>query len=769
MNKNRAFLLKIIHFFEKYPRDNYVFLAFWLFACLILVKLFSFTVINHEYYTALATKQQTSTTKTPISRGSIFSDNEMWKVLASSVDLNDLAIDPSVEWDKTKLVLFLTDVIYLQICDSQSAKDCQKGLNKFLWVLETPNFQMNEVYLKEQIKAYLTEKVSRQKVTSVLLKDNLTTQEAFELEKQQLSGVYVNGTNLYVNPEEVTQEASVVSALQPIIQDEESVIKNLIRKRPLKYLLIYSKLSMSNSEYIKNKLTEESQAMSRWFLDSKDTIWKFMILSSNQHRYYPENDMASTILWFVDSSWEGRYGIEWYYNQILKWKSWESYAKKDSLWRLIEPLSLEDQSSLAWANITLTIDRNIQKAVEEIIDTDLSWYRANSISVVIMDPKTGNILAMASNPRFNPNSPGEVFELEKVTYAKYPNPMIDLLGTRVLAVDNVNGSEYIYDGKKIFLREISREEYTNPGLEKYVFVNKQGWWAYKNDIIQDLYEVWSIFKPIVFAAGIDTWEIRRYDMYRDEGFVKIDNFTIKNVSSQCLGYNTFQNAMNFSCNVWMIRIAQRIGASIFHKYIDSFGIWKKTGITLEWEVFWRLDPYERWSKAQLFTTSFGQWITATMIQMAAAYSVLANGWVYYKPQIVKSIEFPDGKIVENTPEPTHRVIKEETSQTMTQVLVDWVNHWAAKNGAVAWYSIAWKTGTAQIAYKGKYESGSASTMWFFAWYAPAEDPKYVMIVKVERPRSSIFWWETVARTFARISQYLFNYYAIPPKEVLEKK
>ncbi len=764
MNKQNVFLLKMIHLFQKYPREYYVFGFFWFFMLLIILEMFSFTVVNHWYYKDLAVKQQTSTTKTPVSRGSIFSDNEKWKVLASSVDLNDLAIDPSLEWNKTKLANFLSDIVYNEICYLKSANECRKALNKFLWVLETTDFRMNEVYLKDKILSRVNERISRTKVTSVLLKDNLSVEQAFELEKLNISGIYLNGTNLFVNPEEIVDDVFVANRISLVTWDDEATVKHLIRKRTLRYLPIQTKLSISTSEYVKTKLEEERQAFARWFLKREDMMSQFIILSSNQHRYYPENDMASTILGFVDNSWEWRYGIEWYYNHILKWKVSETYAKKDIMGRLIEPLSLEDQTWLAWANITLTIDRNIQKAVEEIIDVDIFDYQANNISVVVMDPKTGNILAMASHPRFNPNSLGDAFELIKVTPEKYPNPRINLLWARVLAVDNLAGSEYIYDGKKLFLREISREEYTDPSLEKYVFANRQWGAVYKNDIIQDLYEVWSIFKPIVFAAGIDSWEINRYDMYKDEGFVKIDNFKISNVASQCLGYNTFQNAMNFSCNVWMIRIAQKIGASIFHKYIDSFWIGKKTGVTLEWEVFGKLDPYERWSRAQLFTTSFWLWINATMIQMAAAYSVLANGGIYYKPQIVKTIEFPDGKKIINKPEATHRVLKEETSRIMTEVLVEWVKAWVSKQWGVKWYSIAWKTGTAEIAYKWGYETGPASTMWFFAWYAPAEDPKFVMIVKIERPRSSIFGWETVARTFSRISAYLFNYYWIPPKE-----
>lgn len=764
MNKYKILLLKLTHLFQKYPREYYVFWFFGIFGLMIVMELFSFTVVNHAYYKDLAVKQQTSTTKTPVSRGSIFSDNEKWKVLASSVDLNDLAIDPSLEGNKAKLATFLTDTVYSEICYLKSATDCRKALNRFLWVLETPDFRMNEVYLKEKILARVNERISRTKVTSVLLKDSLTVEQAFELEKLNISWLYVNGSNLFVNPEEVMDEAFVANRIALITWDEESTVKYLIRKRTLRYLLIQTKLSISTSEYVKTKLEEERQAFSRWFLKKEDMMSQFIILSSNQHRYYPEDDMASTILWFVDNSWEWRYGIEWYYNHILKGKTSESYAKKDIMWRLIEPLSLEDQTGLAGANITLTIDRNVQKAVEDIIDKDIFDYQANNISVIIMDPKTWNVIAMASHPRFNPNSPWEAFELIKVTPEKYPNPLINLLWSRVLAVDNVSGDEYIYDGKKLFLREISREEYTDPTLEKYVFANRQWGWVYKNDIVQDLYEVWSIFKPIVFAAWIDSWELKRYDMYRDDWFVTIDNFKISNVASQCLWYNTFQNAMNYSCNVWMIRIAQKIGASIFHKYIESFWIGKKTGITLEWEVFWRLEPYERWSRAQLFTTSFWLWINATMIQMAAAYSALANGGIYYKPQIVKSIDFTDGRSIVNKPEATHRVLKEETSKIMTEVLVDWVNHWVAKHGWVKGYSIAWKTWTAQIAYKWGYETWQASTRWFFAWYAPAEDPKFVMIIKLERPRSSLYGWETVARTFSRISQYLFNYYAIPPKE-----
>lgn len=765
IKKHNEYLQKAITFLSRYPREYYVFSFFGFILFLVIVELFSFTILNHAYYKDLANRQQTSQVKSPISRWTIYSSNDKWNVLAVSVDLNDLAIDPMAVWNKEKLASFLTDVIYNEICYLKSSSECRTSLNKYLWVLETQDFRMNESYLKDIILKRTQDKINRNKVTSVLLKSDLTTEEAFDLDKLNISGVYVNWTNLYVNPEEVVDDSFVAWKISAVISEKQEDIKHLIRKRNLRYVVILNKLSIWTSEYIKQKLTEETQALVKWFVEEESSVWNFIILTANPQRFYPESNMASTILWYVDNNWDWNYWIEWYYNNILKWKESKTVSKKDITWKSIDPISLEEQESLAWANITLTIDRNVQKAVEDIIDVDLLEYQANSISAVVMDPKTWAIIAMATNPRYNPNNPWDAFELEKVTPDKFPNPYVNLVWTAVMAIDNRNWSEYYYDWKKMLLRPADREELSDRTVEKYVFVNRKWWWVYKNDVIQDLYEPWSIFKPIVFAAAIDSWEMNRYDMYKDDWYVQIDQFKIKNVSSQCMWYKTFQNAMNYSCNVWMIRIAQKIWASLFYKYIDSFWIGKKTWITLEWEVFWRLDPYEKWSKAQLFTSSFWQWITATMLQMASVYSVLANGWVYYTPQIVKSIEFADGKVVNYESQATHRVVKESTSKIMTDVLVDSVNHWVAKNGWVKWYSIAWKTWTAQIAYKWKYETWQASTMWFYAWYGPAEDPRFVMIVKVERPRSSIYWWETVARTFSRIAEYLLNYYKIPPKNV----
>ncbi len=767
MNRIQIWCEKLAKKCAKYPREYYVAFFFGFVFLMIVKELFTFTVFHHQYYKALADKQQTSQSKIQTSRGTIFSSNEKGNVLAVWVDLNDLAIDPKIEGNKQKLEDFLTDVVYMELCYLKGSLDCRKSLTKFLWILEITDFRMNENYLKEKIRGRVNNRIYRDKVTSVLLRDNLTAEQAFDIDKMNLAWVYVNGTFLYVNPEEISDRDFVAEKLVSVTAWDFEQTKHFIRQRELRYSPILNKLAISTSEYIKQKIDEERQALSRGYLTRADMMGWFIILTPNPHRYYPEKSLASQVIGFVNSEWEWNYGIEGYFNNILKGKQAQNLAKKDTMWRTIDALAFEtDSANLKGANITLTIDRNVQKAIEDIIDVDIFTYQANRVSVVVMNPKTGAIIAMASHPRVDLNSPGDAYELIKVTPEKYPLPSVNLLWARVLAVDNREGKEYIYDGKRIFLREIEREELDDRSLEKYLFANRQGAGVYRNEIIQDLYEPGSVMKAVTAAIWIDTWEITPFDYYRDEWSVKIDRFTIRNASSVCTWYHNFQHALDFSCNVGMIRIAQRIGTSLFHKYLDSFGFWKKTEINLDGEVSGRLDSFERWSQAQLFTTSFGQWISTTMLQMAAAYSVLANGGVYVKPQIVKEIEFADGRKDVFKKEEKHRVIKETTAKIVTDMLVSGVEKWFAKNGWVPWYRVAGKTWTSQIAYRWRYEdiNGIGTKIGSFGWYAPAEDPRFVMVVKVDRPRIAWDWGSaTAAVTFSKIAQYLFNYYWIPKR------
>lgn len=768
--KKQDFLENIFQYIDKYPREYYVFGFFLLFFLAIVWQTFSYTVLNHNFYQELADKQQTGKVQIPVTRWTVYAstfspEGESYTVFANSVDLNDIAIDPQVEGDKQELAKYLTDILYKEMCDYTGKKICYNNLLRFLRKLEIEDFQYKEDFVKDLILERVTRKVLQDKVTSVLLESDITFEQEQEIKSWNISWVYPSEAGLYVNPEELIESEKFAEKYIALLGWKKSEILHAVRKRELRYVPIYNKLSLVVSDEIQTYIREERQAIGQWVVTKEESIGNFIILSPHAQRIYPEKTVGSQIIGFLDNSWKWHYGVEWFFHEDLKWNPGALVWKKDIKGRSIEfdTFKHEDKKALEWIDIYTTIDRNIQRKVEDILEAGVKKYRANKGTVVVMQPKTGKILSLANYPKYDPNNPGEVYDLKKVNYVEYEKPEYDLLGKTVYVEDNENGKKFIYDGKTIYLREAEREEYLDYSKDKYTYRNEFGAGVYKNDAISSLYEPGSIMKSITVAVWIDTGEIRAYDFYNDIWRVVIDGFPISNVDKKCLGYNTFSHALNFSCNIWMVRIVQRIGKALLHKYIYDFGFWDITGIPLSGEVYGKIDPYEKWPQSKLLTSSYGLGISVTPLQMAAAYSVLVNGGVYMKPYIVDHIVKNNGEKISYKPEKLRQVIKPSTSKTMVKLLVDSIDKWVAKNGAVEWYKVWWKTGTSQIAYKWWYEDGVASTYGSFAGFAPAEDPKFVIVVKLERPRTSPYGWSTSAYIFSEIASEILQYYQIPKK------
>lgn len=767
-NKKTNFQV-IFDIFERYPREYFVIAFFLLFFFAIVLESFSYTVINYTFYHQLAEKQQTWELEIPVTRWSIYTapskTMSQGTVYSTSVDLMDLAIDPQIEGDMSKLQIYLTDMLYEEMCYLKNIDECYNDILRFIKKTEIEDFQYSEDFIKWVINNRLATQLSEKYVTSVRMKENLNPDIEREIISWWIEGVYPNENGLYINPQELTQvEAFAVKYRETFWWKEEDILY-AVRKREKRYIPVYQKLSLLNSDEIEQYIDDEYSAMRQWILDKSETIGWFVILSPHAQRIYPERSIGSQIIGFLDNGWEGHYWIEWYFEDTLRGNPGELVSKKDIKWRPIDPISFwdEDKDALEWVDIYTTIDRNVQKMVEETLASGVKRYGANKGTIVVMDPKTWKILSLANYPSYDPNNPWEVYELKKVNPDEYPNPETDLLWKAVFIEDLERWEAFLYNGKRIFLREAEREEYTIDILDKYIYVNEFGAWVYKNDAVSSLYEPWSIMKGITVAIGIDTWEIKPYDLYNDIWKVTIDNFTIANVDKRCLGYNTFTHALWFSCNVWMIRIVQKVGKALMHKYLEDFWFSDETWIFLQGEVFSKMDPYERWPISKLLTTSYGLGISMTPLQMAVAYSTLANGGLYMKPYIVERVVDPYGKETIYTPQTLRRVLKESTSKSVTNMLVESVDSWVAGNAKVEGYSIAGKTGTSQIAYKWKYETGTASTYASFAWYAPAEDPQFVIVVKLDRPRTTVYWGQSSAYIFSELSSKLLDYYAIPKK------
>jgi stage V sporulation protein D (sporulation-specific penicillin-binding protein) len=732
---------------------------------------FKYTVINGEFYKKVAYDQQTMILRNPVSRGSIYSsaDSLRW-VLSVSTNLGNLAIDPSQNGSREKLLTFLSDIVFDEYCTYNTT--CIESMGSYLREDLSWERNISVSDLKTKIRNYLGNKMDAP-IESVELARDLDEWVIETIGSWQDPSLFFVVNNLYVNPTKVTnKEVLALKIAQVLTLDSENIIQKLeIRKK--RHLEIIRKMNVSTRDAIIKRLSAERNAIKNKELYMEDSVVPFVKIEDNLVRFYPERNIVSQITGFVDGEWNGKYGIEGYFQDMLQWESPTQRVIKDNANRPIDGyVSKGLISSKNGVDVTLTIDRNIQKEISLKLAAAVEKFRANKWSVIVMDPHTWAIKAMVNYPDYDVNNFTQIYEMERVDYGKYRNPYYDLFGVPLYVIDTMSGSVFAnIDGQRLRLKEAEKDEIQNFTITKYKYKNKFWAWVYSNDIISAFYEPGSVFKWVTAAIGLDTGEIEPTDTYYDKWYVELTyewwrTSRISNVASQCSGRHTYLHALDWSCNVGMISIIEKIGPSLFYKYIQDFGFGSKTDITLDWENYAQISPYEKWSRTQFFTMSFGQGINATLLQMAAAYSVLANGWVYMEPHIVESITYPDGKKIDTIPTPVRRVIKEETSKKITAMLVDGVRNGFAKKWWVAWYTMAGKTGTSQIPYKWGYENrilgqDLGHTVTSYGGYGPASNPKFVMILSINRPRTDQYSENTSSALFAEISQYLLEYYKIP--------
>ena len=774
-------ITRLVRYATHLDRIAILWYGLFLWILIILITTFGYTVIDHAYFSRAAEKQQKATIRNPVSRGNIISSSaSLHGILAVSTNLGTLAIDPTQSWSISKLLPFLSEIIYRNSCESHLAIDCAMNIGNYIREDLSERKWLTESSLREMIESYLQTRISTP-VDDITLKESLDETMIDSINKLNDPALFFVSNNLHVNPTKITNPSILAGKLSPIlgVKEKDLEMSFVIKKKA--YLVILNKMNIQIRDLVKKRIDTEKWILTtiatknkaREIWTAENAIFPFLIIGDNLVRYYPEGQALWQITGFIDSEGKWRYGVEWYFESDLQWENPVQYITKDIQWRPIRDYA--SSGSLILKNgidITLTIERNIQKEISKQLENAIIRFRANRGSVIVMDPISGAIIAMVNYPNYDPNNFTNVYDMELVSYMEYPNPITDLFGFPLFVIDSASWTlSTNIDGKRIKMRNAREEEIWNFSIPKYKFKNGFGIWNYKNDVVGSLYEPGSVFKAITVAIGLDSGEIRPDDRYYDRGYVELDlggpkKQRISNIAHQCLWNNTYANALNWSCNVGMINIIEKIGRPLFARYISEFGFGKKTNLTIDGEVFSQIDNYEKWSRIQFFTMAFGQGINATLLQMASAYSVLANGGVYMQPYIVEKIAYPNGKNIETVPTPIRRVIKEETSKTITAMLVDSVRYGFAKWGWVPGYNIAGKTGTSQIPYRWTYENiyfkeNVGHTITSYGWYAPAYNPKFVLIVSVERPRTWIYSETTSSKLFAEIAEYLLGYYKIP--------
>jgi cell division protein FtsI (penicillin-binding protein 3)/stage V sporulation protein D (sporulation-specific penicillin-binding protein) len=285
---------------------------------------------------------------------------------------------------------------------------------------------------------------------------------------------------------------------------------------------------------------------------------------------------------------------------------------------------------------------------------------------------------------------------------------------------------------------------------------------FMNACTQKLYEPGSIFKPIVMAAGLDSNKISPETTFVDTGSAQIGGYTINNAQGKTYGLSTMTQVLEKSINTGVIFVQRTIGGELFKKYIEAFGFDESTGIDSSGEAQSDLRSLkEEGREINFATVSFGQGISITPIQMASAIGAIANNGKLMRPYLVEKIVQPDGQERITSPQAIRDVISPSSAGKLTAMLVSTVRNGYDKI-KISGYFIAGKTGTAQIASKSGYSAND--TNHSFVGYAPAYDPKFLILLKMEKPRGIEFASESLAPVFGDLVQYLFNYYEIPPEE-----
>lgn len=600
---------------------------------------------------------------------------------------------------------------------------------------EEVEFKSYNTMIKEISESILS-KILKSEIDFVILRRDAEDDLMADIINERLQGIFVDTDRfmIYGDPTLIPEsQITIISkTLATYLDEPPSTIEAKITRRQVRYV------------FLKNKLTPEaSKAI-------KELKLKGIVLLPEHWRFYPEGELGSHLVGFINREGAGQYGTEGYFNIELEGKKGAIYAESDPFGRQITVGDTKIVNAVDGDTIVLTIDRVLQKRVEDILKQQVEEFKADSGQIIIMNPFSGAIIAMANYPTFNPNMYTESYTLRKL---------------------DLEAEEKVYATTPVFKKDergryvpISDEDLDNDEVEKYVYENLFGPGVFKNKTISEYYEPGSVFKPIIMSIALDAKEVDPETTFDDDGPLHIDEFEIKNSDNQYHGISTMTEVLEKSLNTGMSWVAKQLGKRLMYKYLKDFGFGDYTNIKLEGETKGAVDYYSHWSKAQLLTTSFGQGIVVTPLQMVVAWAALANGGKLMQPYIVDSV-IRNNKVIETEPEIIHRVISEEASSIITSMLVSTVRRGHGRTADIPGYLIAGKTGTAQIAGKyGKYETGDGSTITSFAGYLPALNPQFVILVKFDRPRIGENTWgsTTAAPTFRRVAEFLIDYYSIEP-------
>lgn len=424
-------------------------------------------------------------------------------------------------------------------------------------------------------------------------------------------------------------------------------------------------------------------------------------LYRDQWRYYPGKSLSARTVGFIGyngDTLEGKYGLERYYNDILKRDT--DHMSVDFFAELFSNLGtlVVDASEGTEGDIVTTIEPTVARTLDKVLEDAQKQWNSKVTGGIIINPKNGEIIALNVVPSFDLNN----------------------------------------------RKDVPIEDFRNP-------------------LIENVYEMGSIIKPLTVAAGLDAGVITPQSTYYDAGFITLSDYTIRNYDGRGRGTVPMQEILSQSLNTGVAHIASLLGKERFRKYFYGLKLGSETGIDLPSEGHGLVKNLEENRELEFATASFGQGISLTPIETVRALSTLANGGVLITPHLVKRIEYKNGDVHEVGFPDGDRIFSEKTSEEITSMLVTVVDK-ALKGGKAKneYYTVAAKTGTAEIAdpvtkkyYEDKY-------LHSFFGYFPAYDPQFLIFLYTVEPKGVKYASETLTDPFIELVQFLINYYQLPP-------
>jgi cell division protein FtsI/penicillin-binding protein 2 len=471
---------------------------------------------------------------------------------------------------------------------------------------------------------------------------------------------------LFISPKEIRNKEETARILAELLGLDEQEILEKAKKTNL-------------FEVIKPELSEEEENK------IKEKNLKGVYVQEKIVRYYPQRELASHVVGFLGGEKKGQYGVEGFYDQILKGKEVLSEKEKGPF-GFFSPKQMEYSGQ----NLVLTIDPAIQFRAEKILQQAQARLKFKKGEILVLDPLSGEIIALAQFPEFDPNHYSEIEDIS----------------------------------------------------------------VFRNDLVQATFEPGSVFKPIVMAAGLNEGVITPQTIYIDNGMVRIGKWQIYNYNQRVFGKQTMTGVLEKSINTGAVFAERQVGHNLFLEYIKRFGFFEKTNIDLQGEVYSENLELKKGYEINFATASFGQGINVTPIQLARAFSVIANGGELITPHIVKTDQELEKK----------QVISRKTASELTAMLVSVIENGFGKAAGIDGYFVAGKTGTAQIAWPalGIQKSGySDQTIQTFVGFAPAFDPKFLILIKLDNPATRTAEYSAVP-LFKELAKYIIDLWEIPP-------